>query len=156
MKKFFCIYTACIPVILDILFLINQIFGIVCIDGCSGRSYTTHTVILYLFGIVAATNILFFIPAFRQLTTKIACLFMVILNCLSCFFTWIISATLMSSVIFGIPFTIVTLIQSVIGAYILLKEIFHIKWAIPLSFLGLLAYPLVRWVCFQILFAFSG
>ncbi|MBP5160627.1 MAG: hypothetical protein ILP11_01055 [Alphaproteobacteria bacterium] len=156
MKKFFCIYTACIPVILEILFLLNQMFGIVCVDGCSGHSYATHIAILYLFGIVAVTNILLLVLAFRHISAKVACLFMVILNCLSCFFMWIMSATLMASVIFGIPAMVVTVIQSVIGTYILLKEIFHIKRAVLLSFLGLLAYPLVRWICFKILFAFTG
>lgn len=127
MKKYlptiFCIYTLCVPFLVGVLFIINQLYGVRCGDACNEISRPVFYAILCLFAIIALLNIVLYIATYRELINRKSCLAMVILNCLGCVHALFLSLAIMTMIFLGIPLVIIIVLQTFFGLKIILKEL---------------------------------
>lgn len=132
----FCLYTILVP-LFYFLFIINDKYGVSCGDGCHTHSYFIHYLILVLFCIAGALNILFFSLAYRKLISKKICLLSLILNCL--YLGYVFCGTINVWFILGLfPLEIITIpIQFILLWYVFFREFLQKEKRVFLSALPL-------------------
>lgn len=124
-------YSLLCPFLIYALLFLNGTFGVSCSDGCTRPLGEISDIIRYVSMVMAILLGCIHLRLYQKYglqNQNRAILFLFICNCISCFYVFVATINILVAIIyFGVPMTIVLILQFFLWWYVLLSEIFHKK-----------------------------